>query len=175
MWAHPPLMNLRTGIVSLLALALLAWFLRAREPRRRVAAGAQARVDLLLASLADRRPDLCRPDDPLALPAQPDRRTRFRTVFRATVIGFAALGDAAGARGRRAAAVSAGAAGRAAGDVGVRDGRHGARARSGRRAALLAIYVWGFAGEATLSGSTAQSDRGLGHDRGGRCRRRCWR
>ena len=33
-------MNLRTAFVSLLALALLAWFLATREPRRRVGAGA---------------------------------------------------------------------------------------------------------------------------------------
>ena len=79
-------------MVSLLAIALLAWFLQRREPRRRVDAGAAARAStcccwrsLLVAATfwvrAVRWQYLLAPIGP----------TRFRTAFRTTVIGFAAL------------------------------------------------------------------------------------
>ena len=82
----------RTALVSLLAVGLLVWFLRHANLGDVWRQVQQARVDLLVAALgvvaatywarAVRWRYLLAPIGP----------TRFRTVFRATVIGFAALG-----------------------------------------------------------------------------------
>src|SRR5262245_58916175 len=64
----------------------------------------------------------------------PDDRRRFRGA-----------GDSAGARGRRAASVSAGQAGRSCDHGDLRDGGHGARAGSDRRARAaraLCVGLW---------------------------------
>ena len=84
-------MNLRTAFVSLLALALVAWFLRHANIADVWAQVRQARMDLLILGFifvmatywarAIRWQYLLEPVGP----------TEFRTVFRTTVIGFAAL------------------------------------------------------------------------------------
>ena len=84
-------MNLRTAFVSLLALALVAWFLRHADIADVWAQVRQARMDLLILGFifvmatywarAVRWQYLLAPVGP----------TRFRTVLRTTVIGFAAL------------------------------------------------------------------------------------
>ena len=85
-------MNRRTALVSLLAVGLLLWFLRHANLADVWGQVQQARLGLLVAALlvvaatywarAVRWRYLLTPIGP----------TRFRTVFRATVIGFAALG-----------------------------------------------------------------------------------
>jgi len=84
-------MNLRTGIVSLLALGLLAWFLRGTNFTDVWFQVQRVRADLLLVSVLA----IC-----LTFVARTIRwryllsplgDTRFRTVFRSTVIGFGAL------------------------------------------------------------------------------------
>jgi uncharacterized protein (TIRG00374 family) len=85
-------MRIRTGLVSLLAIALLAWFLRDADLGDVWAQVRLARVDMLVSAFvaviltyvirAWRWRYLLRPIGP----------TRFRTAFRTTVIGFAALG-----------------------------------------------------------------------------------
>ena len=89
MWLPP--MNLRTTTVSLLALVLVAWFLRHANLADVWVRVRHARGDLLVLAFlfvmltywarAVRWQYLLTPVGP----------TRFRTVFRATVIGFAAL------------------------------------------------------------------------------------
>jgi glycosyltransferase 2 family protein len=84
-------MKIRTAVVSLLAIALFAWFLSRANLGDVWAQVGRARVDLLLAAVlcvgvtywarALRWQYLLAPIGP----------TRFRTAFRATVIGFAAL------------------------------------------------------------------------------------
>jgi uncharacterized protein (TIRG00374 family) len=84
-------MNLRTAFVTILALALVAWFLRHANIADVWTQVRQARIDLLLLGLvfviatywarAIRWQYLLAPVGP----------TRFRTVLRTTVIGFAAL------------------------------------------------------------------------------------
>lgn len=84
-------MKLRTALVSLLAIALFAWFLSSANLGDVWSQVRRARVDLLLAAFvcvattywmrALRWQELLAPIGP----------TRFRTAFRATVIGFAAL------------------------------------------------------------------------------------
>ena len=84
-------MNLRTGIVSLLALALLAWFLRGTNFSEVWFHLRRVRADLLLASLlAVGFTFLARAIRWRCL-LNPLGHTRFRTVFRSTVIGFGAL------------------------------------------------------------------------------------
>jgi uncharacterized protein (TIRG00374 family) len=83
--------HLRTALVSILAIALLAWFLRNANLASVWGHVRHARVDLLLAGLGFvastywvrviRWQHLLAPVGP----------TRFRTAFRTTVIGFAAL------------------------------------------------------------------------------------
>src|SRR5687768_5304742 len=85
-------MRIRTVLVSILAIALFAWFLRHANVSEVWAQVRRARVDLLVAGFgavvltyvirARRWQYLLRPIGP----------TRFRTAFRTTVIGFAALG-----------------------------------------------------------------------------------
>ena len=75
-------MNLRTGIVTLLALGLLAWFLRDANFTDVWLQVRQVRAELLLASLVLVILTFCVSDDPVALPASPVGETRFRTVFR---------------------------------------------------------------------------------------------
>ena len=87
----PPGMHLRTAFVSILALGLVAWFLRHANIADVWAQVRQARMDLLVFAFvcvmltywarAIRWQYLLAPVGP----------TRFRTVFRTTVIGFAAL------------------------------------------------------------------------------------
>ena len=85
-------MRIRTVLVSVLAIALFAWFLRHANLADVWVQVRRARLDLLLAGFAVvvlsyvirayRWQYLLRPIGP----------TRFRTAFRTTVIGFAALG-----------------------------------------------------------------------------------
>src|SRR5688572_15587596 len=85
-------MRIRTVVVSVLAIALFAWFLRHANLPEVWAQVRRARVDLLAAGFAAvvatyvirawRWQYLLAPIGP----------TRFRTAFRTTVIGFAALG-----------------------------------------------------------------------------------
>lgn len=85
-------MRIRTALVSLLAIALLAWFLRDADLGDVWAQVRLARVDMLVSAFvaviltyvirAWRWRYLLHPIGP----------TRFRTAFRTTVIGFAALG-----------------------------------------------------------------------------------
>jgi glycosyltransferase 2 family protein len=143
-------MHLRTGIVSLLALGLLAWFLRGTNFGDVWQHVQGVRADLLLASL-------------LAIGVMfivrairwryllaPLATTKFRTVFRCTVIGFGALallpirvGDVirpyllARQEGLPVTSVFATVVMERVLDlIAV--------------LALLAVYVWGFAGEADL-------------------------
>ncbi len=84
-------MNLRTAFVSLLALALVAWFLRHADIADVWTQVRHARVDLLILGfvfvMATYWARAIRWQHLLA----PVGRTSFRTVFRTTVIGFAAL------------------------------------------------------------------------------------
>jgi len=84
-------MNLRTAFVSLLALALVAWFLRHANIADVWAQVRQARMDLLILGfifvMATYWARAIRWQHLLA----PVGHTEFRTVFRTTVIGFAAL------------------------------------------------------------------------------------
>ena len=83
--------HLRTALVSILAIALLAWFLRNANLADVWRHVRSARIDLLLASLvlvaSTYWVRVIRWQHLLA----PVGATRFRTAFRATVIGFAAL------------------------------------------------------------------------------------
>jgi hypothetical protein len=134
LWTHRTfLMRTRTALVSLLAIALLAWFLRHANLADVGAQVRRARVDYLLYSVffvavtywvrAWRWQFL------LAPLGRPGSVPRFRT----TVIGFAALSSAAGARRRPASALSARAEGKPPRVGNVRHGRHGACARPGGR------------------------------------------
>jgi uncharacterized protein (TIRG00374 family) len=84
-------MRIRTALVSLLAIALFAWFLSSANLGDVWTQVRRARVDLLIAAL------LCVAATYWARAVRwqhllaPIGRTRFRTAFRATVIGFAAL------------------------------------------------------------------------------------
>jgi len=84
-------MNLRTAFVSLLALALVAWFLRHANIADVWSQVRQARMDLLILGfifvMATYWARAIRWQYLLA----PVGHTKFRTVFRTTVIGFAAL------------------------------------------------------------------------------------
>jgi len=84
-------MNLRTAFVSLLALALVAWFLRHADIADVWAQVRQARMDLLILGfifvMATYWARAVRWQYLLA----PVGHTEFRTVLRTTVIGFAAL------------------------------------------------------------------------------------
>jgi len=150
LWAHAPQMNLRTGIVTLLALGLLAWFLRGTNFTDVWLQVRQVRAELLLASLAAVILVFFVRTIRWRYLLSPLGETRFRTVFRSTVIGFGALallpirvGDVIRpyllARQERMPVTSVFATvvmERVLDLVAV--------------LALLAIYVWGFAGEASF-------------------------
>ena len=143
-------MNLRTGIVTLLALGLLAWFLRGTNFTDVWLQVRQVRAGLLLTSLAAVILVFFVRTIRWRYLLSPLGETRFRTVFRSTVIGFGALallpirvGDVIRpyllARQERMPVTSVFATvvmERVLDLVAV--------------LALLAIYVWGFAGEASF-------------------------
>ncbi len=85
-------MHLRTAIVSLLALALLAWFLRGTNLSDVWHQVRQARAELLLLSLLMVCLTFVVRTIRWRYLLSPLGDTRFRTVFRSTVIGFGALG-----------------------------------------------------------------------------------
>ena len=91
MWAHSESMNLRTGIVSLLALALLAWFLRGTNFADVWLQVRQVRAGLLVASLVSVGLTFIARTIRWRYLLTPIGDTRMRSVFRATVIGFGAL------------------------------------------------------------------------------------
>ena len=131
--------------MSILAIALLGWFLRGANLADVWRHVRTARPSLLLLALVFvaatfwirtfRWQQLLKPVGP----------TRFRTAFRAGVIGFAALVDAAGPRRRPSPAVSGGR------QEGLRVTATFATIVMERVLdlmavlSLLAIYVWGFA------------------------------
>jgi uncharacterized protein (TIRG00374 family) len=84
-------MNLRTGIVSLLALGLMAWFLRGTNFTDVWMQVRQVRADLLIASLVTVVLSFVARAYRWRYLLAPLGDTRMRTVFRATVIGFGAL------------------------------------------------------------------------------------
>jgi uncharacterized protein (TIRG00374 family) len=85
-------MHLRTAIVSLLALALLAWFLRGTNLTDVWHQVQQVRAELLLLSLLTVCLTFVVRTIRWRYLLSPLGDTRFRTVFRSTVIGFGALG-----------------------------------------------------------------------------------
>jgi len=85
-------MNRRTVIVSVLALTLLAWFLRGANLADVWLQARQARPDLLAASLLAVAVSFVARTIRWRYLLSPIGPTRFRTVFRTTVIGFGALG-----------------------------------------------------------------------------------
>jgi uncharacterized protein (TIRG00374 family) len=85
-------MHLRTAIVSLLALALLAWFLRGTNLGAVWNQVQQVRAELLLLSLLMVGVTFVARTIRWRYLLNPIGDTRFRTVFRTTVIGFGALG-----------------------------------------------------------------------------------
>jgi glycosyltransferase 2 family protein len=143
-------MNLRTGIVSLLAIGLLVWFLRGTNFADVWLHVKGARADLLLASVLMVCLTFVARTIRWRYLLSPLGDTRFRTVFRSTVIGFGALallpvrvGDVIRpyllARQERLPVISVFATvvmERALDLVAV--------------LGLLEIYVWGFAGESSL-------------------------
>jgi uncharacterized protein (TIRG00374 family) len=84
-------MTLRTAILSLLAIGLLAWFLRGTNFTEVWHHVQQVRADLLLASLAMVCLTFVVRTIRWRYLLSPLGGTRFRTVFRSTVIGFGAL------------------------------------------------------------------------------------
>jgi uncharacterized protein (TIRG00374 family) len=84
-------MNLRTGIVSLLALGLLAWFLRGTNFTDVWYHVRQVRAELLLASALTVGFTFVARTYRWRYLLSPLGDTRMRTVFRSTVIGFGAL------------------------------------------------------------------------------------
>jgi uncharacterized protein (TIRG00374 family) len=85
-------MKVRTAIVTLLALGLLAWFLRGANLSEVWAQVRHVRPDLLAASVLMTVLTLVARAIRWRYLLSPLGDTRFRTVFRATVIGFGALG-----------------------------------------------------------------------------------
>jgi uncharacterized protein (TIRG00374 family) len=85
-------MHLRTAIVSLLALALMAWFLRGTNLTDVWLQVRQVRADLLGLSLLMVCLTFVGRTIRWRYLLSPLGHTRFRTVFRSTVIGFGALG-----------------------------------------------------------------------------------
>lgn len=85
-------MNARTVGVSLLALALVAWFLRGADLAGVWAQLRQARGDLLLISLLSIALSFVLRAVRWQYLLAPLGHTRFRTVLRTTIIGFGALG-----------------------------------------------------------------------------------
>lgn len=150
MWAHFVSMNLRTGIVSLLALGLLAWFLRGTNFTDVWFQVRQVRAGLLVASFVAVGLTFVARTIRWRYLLSPIGDARTRTVFRTTVIGFGALavlpvrvGDVirpyllARQEGLPVSSVFATIVMERVLDlVAV--------------LALLAVYVWGFAGESDL-------------------------
>ena len=130
LWTHVPAMKLRTGIVSLLALGLLAWFLRGTNFADVWHAGAAGARGPAHPVGADGRPDVRRPDDPVALPPQPAGRNAVSHGIQIDGHRIRRARSSARSRGGRDPAVSARAAGTAAGDLRLCHGGHGAGARS---------------------------------------------
>jgi uncharacterized protein (TIRG00374 family) len=85
-------MNLRTGIVSVLALGLLAWFLRGANLVDVWHQVRQVRADLIIASLAAVALTFVGRTIRWRYLLSAIGDTRFRIVFRSVVIGFGALG-----------------------------------------------------------------------------------
>ena len=86
-------MKHRTALVSLLAVGLLVWFLRHANLADVWRQVQRARMDLLAGrAWASWRPPTGRAPSAGDYLLSPIGPTRFRTVFRATIIGFAALG-----------------------------------------------------------------------------------
>ena len=166
-------MNLRTGIVTLLALGLLAWFLRGTNFTDVWLQVRQVRAELLLASLAAVILVFFVRTIRWRYLLSPLGETRFRTVFRSTVIGFGALallpirvGDVIRpyllARQERLPVTSVFATvvmERVLDLVAV--------------LVLLAIYVWGFAGEASFPARLLDPIRFQPRSRRG-LPERCW-
>ena len=144
-------MHLRTAIVSLLALGLLAWFLRGTNLGEVWNQVRQVRAELLVLSLLMVCVSFLARTIRWRYLLNPIGDTRFRTVFRSTIIGFGALGllpvrvgDVIRpyllARQERLPVTSVFATivmERVLDLVAV--------------LALLALYVWGFTGESNLS------------------------
>ena len=86
-----PRMHLRTAFVSILALGLVAWFLRHANIADVWAQVGQARVDLLILAFVCVMLTYWARAVRWHYLLAPVGHTRFRTVFRTTVIGFAAL------------------------------------------------------------------------------------
>jgi hypothetical protein len=84
-------MNLRTAFVTILALALVAWFLRHANLADVWAAVQQARIDLLVLGFVFVMATYWARAIRWQHLLEPVGRTRFRSVLRTTVIGFAAL------------------------------------------------------------------------------------
>ena len=91
LWAHSISMNLRTAFLSLLAIGLLAWFLRGTNFTDVWHHVQQVRAELLLASLMMVCLTFVARTIRWRYLLSPLGYTRFRTVFRSTVIGFGAL------------------------------------------------------------------------------------
>ena len=85
-------MRTRTILVSVLAIALFAWFLRDANLAGVWAQVRQARLDLLVAGFGAVAVTYVIRAYRWQYLLRPIGRTRFRTAFRTTVIGFAALG-----------------------------------------------------------------------------------
>jgi uncharacterized protein (TIRG00374 family) len=91
LWAHSLSMNSRTVFVSLVAIGLLAWFLRGANFNEVWLHVQGARADLLLASVVMVCLTFLARTIRWRYLLSPLGHTRFRTVFRSTVIGFGAL------------------------------------------------------------------------------------
>src|SRR4029453_10445384 len=85
-------MNVGTGIVSLLALGLLAWFLRGTNLTDVWLQVRQVRADLLILSVVMTGLTFVARTIRWRYLLRPLGDTRFRIVFRSVVIGFGALG-----------------------------------------------------------------------------------
>ena len=85
-------MRTRTVIVSILAIALLAWFLRGANLAEVAGQIRRARVDLLAVSLVFLALTYVARTVRWQYLLEPIGAARFRTAFRSTVIGFAAIG-----------------------------------------------------------------------------------
>ncbi|HEY6360783.1 MAG TPA: lysylphosphatidylglycerol synthase transmembrane domain-containing protein, partial [Vicinamibacterales bacterium] len=84
-------MTIRTAVVSLLAIALLAWFFSRANPGDVWAQVSRARPELVIAATALVGVTFWMRTVRWQYLLAPIGRTRFRTAFRTTVIGFAAL------------------------------------------------------------------------------------
>ena len=154
----------RSSLVTLLAIALFAWFLRHANLADVWAQVRRARVDLLVCAV------LCAVVLTYVIRAyrwqyllHPIGPTRFRTAFRTTVIGFAALGVLPARAGdvlrpyllARQEGLSTSAT--------LRDGRHGARARPDRRAVAAGALSSGASSDpSTLPPALLRPDRSVG-------------